>query len=53
MRWAGHVALKGEMRNTFRILVRKPEDKMPLGEDLKELGLKGEDLIGLSQDWGM
>jgi hypothetical protein len=46
------------MRNTFRILARKPEKKRPLGEDydikmdLKEIGWKGEDLIGLSEDRG-
>jgi hypothetical protein len=28
MRWAGHVALMGEKRNTYRLLVRKPG---PLG----------------------
>jgi hypothetical protein len=26
MRWAGHVARMGETRNTYRILVRKPEE---------------------------
>jgi hypothetical protein len=31
MRWAGHVARIGEKRNVFRLLVRKPEGKRPLG----------------------
>jgi hypothetical protein len=31
MRWAGHVALMGEKRNAYRILVGKPEEKRPLG----------------------
>jgi hypothetical protein len=31
MRWAGHVTPKGEKRNAYRILVRKPEGKRPLG----------------------
>jgi hypothetical protein len=31
MRWAGHVAWIGEKRNAYRILVRKPEGKRPLG----------------------
>jgi hypothetical protein len=31
MRWAGHVARMGETRNAYRILVRKPEGKSPLG----------------------
>jgi hypothetical protein len=31
MRFAGHVALMGKKRNTYRILVGKPEGKGPLG----------------------
>jgi hypothetical protein len=31
MRWAGHVARMGEKRNAYRLLVRKPEGKRPLG----------------------
>jgi hypothetical protein len=31
MRWAEYVALMGEKRNTYRILVGKPEGKRPLG----------------------
>jgi hypothetical protein len=31
MRWAGHVARMGETRNAYRILVVKPEGKIPLG----------------------
>jgi hypothetical protein len=31
MRWAGHVARMGEKRNTYRLLVGKPEGKRPLG----------------------
>jgi hypothetical protein len=31
MRWAGHVAWMGEKRNTYRLLVGKPEGKRPLG----------------------
>jgi hypothetical protein len=31
MRWAGHVARMEETRNTYRILVGKPEGKRPLG----------------------
>jgi hypothetical protein len=29
MRWAGHVAGRGEKRNAYRILVGKPEGKRP------------------------
>jgi hypothetical protein len=49
MRWAGHVARMGEGINVYRVLVRKPEGKRPLGRprrrwengtkiDLKEIG---------------
>jgi hypothetical protein len=49
MRWAGHVACMGEGRNVYRVLVRKPEGKRPLGRsrsrwedgikmDLREIG---------------
>jgi len=27
MRWAGHVAYVGKMRNVYKVLVRKPERK--------------------------
>jgi len=31
MRWAGHSARMGERRGVYRVLVRKPEGKRPLG----------------------
>jgi len=31
MRWVGHVERMGEMRNWYKILVRKPEGKRPPG----------------------
>jgi hypothetical protein len=31
MRWTGYVARMGEKRNVYRLLVRKPEGKRPLG----------------------
>jgi len=31
MRWAGHVALMGEERGVYGVLVGKPEGKRPLG----------------------
>jgi hypothetical protein len=31
MRWAGNVARIGKRRNTYRILVGKPEERRPLG----------------------
>jgi hypothetical protein len=61
MRWAGHVARIGEKRNAYRLLVRKPEGKRPLGKprrrwvdnirmDLGEVGWSHVDWIGLAQD---
>jgi len=52
MRWAGHVARMGESRRVYRVLVGKPEGKIPLGKprhrwednikvDLKEVGCGG------------
>jgi hypothetical protein len=51
----------GEKRNMYRLLVRKPEGKRPLGRpkrrwidnnkmDLLEIGLSVVDWIGLAQD---
>jgi hypothetical protein len=31
MMWAGHVALMGEGRGAYRVLVGRPEGKRPLG----------------------
>jgi hypothetical protein len=31
MRWAGHAARMMENRNAYRLLVGKPDGKMPLG----------------------
>jgi len=31
IRWAGHVACRGERRGVYRVLVGKPEAKRPLG----------------------
>jgi hypothetical protein len=61
VRLAGHVARMGEKRNAYRILVRKPEGKRPLGRprrrlvdnikvDLREMGWDGVDWIDLAQD---
>jgi hypothetical protein len=61
MRWAGHVARMGEKRDVYRLLVRKPEGKRPLGRprrrwidnikmDLLEIGVNVVDWIGLAQD---
>jgi hypothetical protein len=61
MRWAGHVARMGETRNAYRILVGKPEGKIPLGRprrrwvdnikmDLREIGWDGMDWIDLTQN---
>jgi len=61
MRRAGYVALVGEERGVYRVLVRKPEEKRPLGRprhrlvdnirmDLQEVGCGYMDWIGLTQD---
>jgi hypothetical protein len=61
MRWAGHVVRMGEGRSVYRVLVRKPEGKRPLGRprrrwednikvDLQEVGCGSMDWIELAQD---
>ena len=61
MRWAGHVARMGEERETYRVLLGKPEGKRPLGRprrrwmdnvrlDLQEVECGYVDWIGLEQD---
>jgi hypothetical protein len=61
MRWTGHVARMGEKRNTYRLLVGKPEGKKPLGRPrrrwvdnirigLREVGWSDVDWIGLAKD---
>jgi hypothetical protein len=61
MRWAGHVARMGEGRGAYRVLVRRPEGKRPLGRprhrwednikmDLREIGIDGVNWILLAQD---
>jgi hypothetical protein len=58
MRWAGHVARMGEIKNSYSILVGKPEEKRPLGRprrrwedniimDLREIGSEDVDWIHL------
>jgi hypothetical protein len=32
MRWVRHIALIGEERGVYRVLVENPEGKTPLGE---------------------
>jgi hypothetical protein len=55
MRWAGHVARMGEGRGAYRILVVRPEGRIPLGRprrkwehnikmDLQEVGWGGHGL---------
>jgi len=61
MRWTGYVACVGEERGVYRVLVRKPEGKRPLGRpkhrrvdnirmDLQDVGCGYMDWIGLAQD---
>jgi len=56
MTWVGHVTCMGEMRNAYKILVRKPEEKRQLRwkdniwMDLRETGGEGMNWIHLAQD---
>jgi hypothetical protein len=61
MRWAGHVAHMRKGRGVYRVLVRRPEGKRPVGRprrrwedkikmDLREIGIDGANWIQLSQD---
>ena len=61
MRWAGHVASMRERRGVYRVLVRKPERKRPLGRprrrwedsmkmDLQEVGCGGMDWMELAEN---
>jgi hypothetical protein len=61
MRWARHVARIGEGRGVYKVLVRKPKRRRPLGRhrrrwednirmDLREVGCGGVDWMELAQD---
>jgi hypothetical protein len=61
MMWAGYVARMGEGRGVYRVLVRRPEGKRPLGRprrrwediiktDLMEIGIDVADWIRLVRD---
>jgi hypothetical protein len=61
MRWVLNVACMGEKRNAYRVLVGKPEGKIPLERpryrwvddiemDLREIERGGMDWIDLAQD---
>jgi hypothetical protein len=60
-RWAGYVVLVEEVRNAYKLLVRKPNGKKPLGRprrrwednirmDLREIVWKFSDWMHLAQD---
>ncbi|KAJ4439145.1 hypothetical protein ANN_15102 [Periplaneta americana] len=61
LRWSGHVARMGESRNSYRVLVGRPEGKRPLGRprcrwednikmDLREVGYDDRDWIAQDRD---
>jgi hypothetical protein len=61
MRWAGHVARRGEVRGAYNILVGRLEERRPLGRprrgwedkiktDLREIEFGDTNLIHLAQD---
>jgi hypothetical protein len=51
IKWTGHAACMGEMRNAYNILVGKSEGKRPLGR----LGIDGkiilEWILGIYGEW--
>ena len=61
IRWAGHAERMGKRSGVYKVLVRKPEGKRPLGRprhrrednikmDLQEVGCGYMDWIELAQD---
>jgi hypothetical protein len=61
MRWAGHVAHRGEGRSVYRVLVGRPKGKRPLGRprqrwednikmDLSEIGIDGANWMQVAQN---
>jgi hypothetical protein len=61
IRWVGHVACMGEVRGVYKVLVGRPEGKIPQGRlrcrwednmkiDLIEIGIDGLNWIWLAQD---
>ncbi|KAJ4428389.1 hypothetical protein ANN_24409 [Periplaneta americana] len=63
LRWAGHVARMGESRNSYIVLVGKPEGKRPLGRrrlrwednikmDLREVEYADRDWLNLCTGYG-
>jgi hypothetical protein len=61
LRWVGHGACMGQMRNVYKILVRKPEAKRPLRRprhrwednikmELRETGREDVEWINLAQN---
>lgn len=59
MRSVGHIAWMGQLRNLYRILVRRPQEKRPLGDhtwkdnikvNLTEIWCEGMEWIKLAQN---
>jgi hypothetical protein len=61
VRWVGHVAHIREVRNAYKMLVRKPKGKRPLGRsrhrwednirmDLMEIGWEGVEWMTMAWD---
>jgi hypothetical protein len=61
VRWVGHAARVGEMKNAYIILAGNPEGKRPFGKsrcgrevnirmDLRKVGWKGVDWMHMAED---
>jgi len=61
VRWAGHIAHMGDIRNSYKIFVGKPEGRRPLGRprcmwedntemDLRNIGYKGVNFTHQAED---
>jgi hypothetical protein len=51
MGWAGHVARMGKERGVHRVLVGKPEGKMPLGRPRRRWEMDVQEVGGGRGDW--
>jgi hypothetical protein len=53
LRWAGHVARMGEERKLYKVLVGKPERKIPLRRPRRRWGMGSECILGILAGGGV